>query len=271
MPELPEVETIRLGLEPLITGKTVQRIITRTPKLRAPLEPRKLNRLQGETLASIERRGKYLLFAFSTNWLLVHLGMSGALVYLPQATPHQLHDHVDICFTDGSLLRLHDPRRFGLMLFFAQDPLTSPLLAHCGPEPFSAQMSGNYLFQAARNRQAAIKNFLLDQKVIAGLGNIYVNEALFLAGIHPERAAGRIGMEQYEALAASIRTVLRHALEAGGTTLRDYRNAEGKPGYFAVQLRVYGRAGQPCPQCGTKIQVNRTGQRSTFFCRHCQK
>ncbi|MBR5998068.1 MAG: bifunctional DNA-formamidopyrimidine glycosylase/DNA-(apurinic or apyrimidinic site) lyase [Deltaproteobacteria bacterium] len=271
MPELPEVETIRLGLEPLITGKTVQRIITRTPKLRAPLEPRKLNRLQGKTLVRIERRGKYLLFVFSTNWLLVHLGMSGTLVYLPRATPHQLHDHVDLCFTDGSLVRLHDPRRFGLMLFFAQDPLTSPPLAHCGPEPLSDQMNGAYLFQASRNHHVAIKNFLLDQKVIAGLGNIYVNEALFLAHIHPEREACRIELEQYETLAASIRAVLRHALEAGGTTLRDYRNAEGKPGYFAVQLQVYGRAGQPCPRCGAKVQVNRVGQRSTFFCRHCQK
>ena len=271
MPELPEVETIRLGLEPLITGKTVQRIITRTPKLRVPLEPRKLNHLQGKTLVRIERRGKYLLFVFSTNWLLVHLGMSGTLVYLPQATPHQVHDHVDLCFTDGSLVRLHDPRRFGLILFFAQDPLMSPPLAHCGPEPLSAQMNGAYLFQASRNRHVAIKNFLLDQKVIAGLGNIYVNEALFLAHIYPEREACRIGLEQYEALAASIRAVLRHALEAGGTTLRDYRNAEGKPGYFAVQLQVYGRAGQPCPQCGAKVQVDRIGQRSTFFCRHCQK
>ncbi|MBN1141443.1 MAG: bifunctional DNA-formamidopyrimidine glycosylase/DNA-(apurinic or apyrimidinic site) lyase [Deltaproteobacteria bacterium] len=271
MPELPEVETIRRGILPLTGGKKVERLIVRVHALRYPLDGLKLACLRGQRLEDITRRGKYLLFHFSRGWLLLHLGMSGSLRYLPESRPPAAHDHFDIRFQDGSCLRLRDPRRFGLVLFLEQDPFTHPLLKAFGPEPFSEEMNGAYLHRRSRGKRLPVKELLLDQKTVAGLGNIYVNEALFAAGIDPRKAAGSIGLSRYQRLAAAIREVLGRALAAGGTTLRDFRDGVGNPGYFSVQLQVYGRAGMPCPRCGASVVGERCHQRSIYFCRRCQK
>lgn len=271
MPELPEVETTRRGILPLVMGKKVERIITRVPALRFPLKPQELNRLRGQTLDSIFRRAKYLLFRFSDGWLLLHLGMSGSLCFHPRSFPPGPHDHMDILFEDSSCLRLRDPRRFGMVLYLPGDPCAHPLLSRCGPEPFSEEFTADYLYLKSRRRRVPVKDFLLDQKILAGLGNIYVNEALFGAGIHPLRPAGCISLKRYELLVKAVRSVLERALEKGGTTLRDFRNGDGKPGYFSLQLQVYGRAGLPCPRCGVHLTMERIHQRSAFFCRRCQK
>jgi formamidopyrimidine-DNA glycosylase len=270
MPELPEVETTRRGILPLVLGKRVAEVVTRVPSLRLPLDGPRLNRLRGADLVDIDRRAKYLLFQFSSGWLVIHLGMSGSLRFHPLWQPPAAHDHFDILFCDGSCLRLHDPRRFGLVLYLESDPLEHPLLSACGPEPFADAFSGDYLYRLSRGRRVAVHSFLLDQKTVAGLGNIYVNEALFASGIDPRRAAGTISARRYELLAEAVREVLGRALEAGGTTLRDFRDGVGNPGYFALELQVYGRGGERCPHCGRPLIEGRVGQRSAFFCRRCQ-
>ena len=272
MPELPEVEITRRGILPLIRGKKVARVITRVPALRLPLDSKRLNLLCGRTLLDITRRAKYLLFHFTGGWLLVHLGMSGSLRYHSLARPPVSHDHLDIRFVDGSCLRLRDPRRFGLVLYLQEDPSAGhPLLSQCGPEPFSADLNAGHFHRMSRGKKAPIQSFLLDQKIVAGLGNIYVNEALFVSGIDPQRPAGRISPAWFRALVDAIRNVLGDALEAGGTTLRDFRDGEGKPGYFSQKLRVYGRTGCPCPRCGATVVQSRIHQRSVFYCPFCQK
>ena len=271
MPELPEVETIRRGLEPLLLGRTVESVVLRTPCLRWPLSPRLRTVLPGRSIDALGRRAKYLLLRCGDGTLLVHLGMSGRLVVVQADRPPQRHDHVDLVLDDGRALRFTDPRRFGALLWCDGSGLDHPLLAGLGPEPLDADLSGDYLAARAAGRRLAVKSFIMDQKIVVGVGNLNASEALFRAGIDPARAAGTVTPERYRRLAAAIRAVLEEALAAGGTTLRDFRDGHGNPGYFAVQLKVYGHAGERCPQCGTTIRSQRIGQRSSYFCPRCQR
>ncbi len=271
MPELPEVETTCRGIAPLISGKTIAQLILRAEKLRWPLDQSLCLQLPGQTLLAVERRAKYLLLYTGQGTLLLHLGMSGSLRVIPAETTENKHDHVDLIFTDGSCLRLTDPRKFGALLWTEADPFSHPLLANLGPEPLSDQFSGDYLYTASRKRKIAVKPFVMDQKLVVGVGNIYASEALFGAGIDPRLPAGKIGRERYRRLAAEIKRVLELAIAAGGTTINDFSQSDGKPGYFKQQLQVYGRDGQPCLSCGRKLRTMRLGQRSTYFCSHCQR
>jgi formamidopyrimidine-DNA glycosylase len=270
MPELPEVETTRRGIEPHTVGHTVVRLVVRNPALRWRVTPKLVREFSGQTIRSVERRGKYLLLGTAAGTAILHLGMSGSLRVVPATQAADAHDHVDIVFDNGDCLRLHDPRRFGCLLWTRDDPRKHKLLRDLGPEPLAADFSGDYLFGKSRGRRRAIRDFLLDSQVLAGVGNIYANEALFAAGLRPARAAGRISRDQYARLARTIRATLNRALRAGGTTLRDFRNGRGEPGYFQLSLKVYGRAGEPCRVCRTPIRVRRLGQRSAFFCPKCQ-
>lgn len=271
MPELPEVETTRRGVLPLIGGRRVQAVRVHDRRLRRPV-PRNLARLLiGARVETVERRAKYLLFGFAHGTLLVHLGMSGSLRVVPASAPRLPHDHVEIEFDARHCLRLRDPRRFGLMLWCAGDPHAHELLRALGPEPFDPAFDAAHLARRAHGRRGAIKNFLMDSHVVVGVGNIYASEALFRAGIHPARAAGRISLARYATLVASVREVLGEAIAAGGTTLRDFMRNDGEPGYFRMQLRVYDRAGEPCVACNTPLVARVIGQRSSYFCPRCQR
>ncbi len=271
MPELPEVETTRRGIAPHVEGRRVTKVVVRQRRLRWPV-PRALQReLTGQTVRSVGRRAKYLLLGTDAGTAILHLGMSGSLRLVPADSPPGPHDHVDLVLDDGNCLRLTDPRRFGALLWTRADPARHPLLRDLGPEPFDAAFNGAYLYRRARGRRLAVKNFLMDSHIVAGVGNIYANEALFLAGIHPARPAGRISARRYERLAQSVRDILQQAIAQGGTTLRDFVGGDGRPGYFRQTLRVYGRAGQPCPVCNTRLRVTHIGQRSTFYCPRCQR
>ena len=271
MPELPEVETTRRGIAPLITGKTIAQLILRTDKLRWPLDQALCVKLPGQVVLAVERRAKYLLLRTEAGTLILHLGMSGSLRVVGADTTENKHDHVDLIFNDGCCLRLTDPRKFGALLWTESPPEEHPLLAGLGPEPLDDAFGGEYLYRASRQRKVAVKPFLMDQRLVVGVGNIYASEALFAAGIDPRRPAGRIGRKRYERLAEEVKKVLRMAIAAGGTTLSDFNQADGKPGYFKQQLQVYGRAGLPCRACGRTVQVARLGQRSTYFCTQCQR
>ena len=271
MPELPEVETIRRGIKPLLAGKKVRRTVLRSTRLRWKVAVADLASLAGQQVMDVERRAKYLILRFSRDWLILHMGMTGTLRYCPSGCPPLKHDHFDLVFQDGSLLRFRDPRKFGGIVYSPGNPDTTAFFSGLGPEPFSEQVNGLYFYRLSRGKKVAVKNFIMDQKIIAGVGNIYANEALFLSGIRPTRPAGRVGKKRYEVLAGNIRWVLLKAIEAGGTSIRDFYDGEGSPGYFAIQLNVYGKGGCPCPQCGARIETLRVGQRSTFFCRYCQK
>jgi len=270
MPELPEVETTRRGIAPHLEAHTVSDVIVRQPRLRWPV-PRGLKKtLVGQELILVERRAKYLLLRFPAGTLIIHLGMSGSLRVLPAATPPDKHDHVDILFGQVCL-RLHDPRRFGAVLWDKGDIEAHALIAHLGPEPLSDAFDTALLAAAAKGRKVAIKQLIMDGKVVVGVGNIYANEALYMAGIHPQRAAGRISRARLARLVATIKQVLAAAIEQGGTTLRDFQREDGRPGYFAQELLVYGRGGKPCPGCGAPLKEIRLGQRSTVYCGHCQR
>ncbi len=270
MPELPEVETTRRGIQPHVQGKTVTGVLIRQPRLRW-LVPEELPQLlKRRKLKHIERRGKYLLLHFSNGCLLLHLGMSGSLRILPTSTPAGKHDHFDLVFGQ-QCLRLHDPRRFGAVLWSDGCVEQHPLLKNLGPEPLSDCFHGAHLFRHSRNRRVAVKQFIMDSKVVVGVGNIYASEALFQAGISPNRNCGRISARRYEKLALAIKEILATAIECGGTTLQDFVQADGNPGYFAQELQVYGREGEPCLVCGKAIQRKTLGQRSSYYCSHCQK
>lgn len=269
MPELPEVETSRRGIAPHIEGQTIRQIAVREPRLRWPVPPELSKTLPGLAIERVERRAKYLLLTTARGSLILHLGMSGSLRILPPGTPPQKHDHVDLVF-DDCLLRLRDPRRFGALLW-AEDPMQHQLLVNLGPEPLSAEFDGEHLWQQAQRRRCPVKNLVMDGGVVVGVGNIYASESLYLAGIHPNRACNRVSLARYRRLAEAIRQVLQHAIEQGGTTLRDFQRQDGSPGYFEQQLKVYGRAGEPCPGCGRPISQRRIGQRSSFYCSHCQR
>ncbi len=271
MPELPEVETTARGIRPHVVGKTIVDVIVRDARLRWRIPSGLASHLRGNKIDKVERRAKYLLLRTHTGTVLVHLGMSGNLRILPADTPHQKHDHVDIIFADHTCLRMRDPRRFGAMLWCDDDCHDHKLLRALGPEPLSDALDGNYLFELSRRRKVAVKLFIMDAHTVVGVGNIYANEALFLAGIRPSRAAGRIKRDEYDTLVKAIKQVLRDAIEQGGTTLRDYVRSTGDLGYFQLKLNVYGKAGEACPRCGHAIKQIRQGQRSSFYCSQCQR
>ncbi len=270
MPELPEVETTRRGIEPHVLHQRVKQVNIRQPRLRWPVSQEVGARLPGCRIESVERRGKYLIMNSGAGYLLIHLGMSGSLRLMPAEAAAAAHDHLDIVLESGMMLRYTDPRRFGCVLWSESDPLQHPLLRSLGPEPLSDAFTGHYLRDRAAGRKLAVKLFIMDSKVVVGVGNIYANEALFMAGIDPRRMAGRISLKRYESLVACIREVLARAIEQGGTTLRDFVGGTGKPGYFSQQLTVYGRGGQACLRCEQTLREIRLGQRSTVYCAHCQ-
>lgn len=270
MPELPEVETTLRGVLPHLAGQTVRALIVVRRQLRWPV-PEELAEIEGQRVLSGARRGKYLLFRAERGTLLIHLGMSGSLRVLPPSAPWRKHDHVAFRLSSGMELRYHDPRRFGAVLWPRGDPMCHPLLKDLGPEPLGEDFDGGHLFELARGRVTAVKAFIMDSHVVTGVGNIYACESLFLAGIRPVVAAGKVSRMRYDKLAEAIREVLRASIEMGGTTLRDFVNENGEPGYFAQTLRVYDREGEPCRVCGARIKrVTQTG-RSTFFCPRCQR
>jgi formamidopyrimidine-DNA glycosylase len=270
MPELPEVETTRLGLLPRLRGRTLARVVVRNPRLRWPVPDDLQAQLAGRALGAINRRGKYLLFEFGGLTQIVHLGMSGSLRLVASDEPAALHDHVDWLFDDGTVLRLRDPRRFGAVLW-TDDAAHHPLLAHLGPEPLTPEFDAEYLYAQCRRRQAAIKQVIMDAQVVVGVGNIYASESLFHAGIRPATAARRLSRPACARLAAAIRQVLGAAIAAGGSSLRDYVQSSGELGYFQLQTRVYDRAGLPCKTCGTPIRRVVQGQRASFYCPLCQR
>ncbi len=297
MPELPEVETTRAGLAPHLIGRRVLAATLRRPDLRWPIAAEIRELLPGQRIEAVRRRAKYLLLDTAAGSALLHLGMSGSLRVLPADAPLRDHDHVDLALDSGRLLRFNDPRRFGCLLW--QPPgEVHPLLAGLGPEPLTsdgaaraaqdsgtapegagfngvaftgAAFNGDYLYALSRGRRVSVKSFLMDQKVVVGVGNIYVAEALFAAGISPLRAAGKVSRERYARLAAAVTTILAHAITRGGTTLRDFISPDGAPGYFEQELSVYGRSGQACRRCDRVLKQALVGQRTTVWCGHCQR
>lgn len=271
MPELPEVETTRRGLVPHVVGRRIEGVVVRNRNLRWPV-PRDLqSRVRGEEILAIRRRGKYLLFDCRRGHLLVHLGMSGRLSLVAQGEPARTHDHVDLRLEGDKAVRLTDPRRFGAMLWLRGPAERHVLLRGLGLEPLEAGFDAAALQRLASGRRVAVKHFLMNGRIVTGVGNIYASEALFRAGIHPQRSVARISPARWARLAAATRETLERALAAGGTTLRDYASLEGRPGEFGTECAVYGREGEPCPACGTRVRALRQGQRSTFYCPGCQR
>lgn len=277
MPELPEVETTRRGIAPYVEGREVREVIVRERRLRVAVPDGLENTLVGARVGAIGRRAKYLLVPVSggdmpaERTLLWHLGMSGSLRIARLGDLPRKHDHIDLVLADGAILRYHDPRRFGFVDWLSGNVLSDPRLARLGPEPLSPDFDGARLYAMSRGRRLAVKPFLMDNAVVVGVGNIYAAEALFLAGIDPRRAAGRISLERYERLASAVRDVLAAAITQGGTTLRDFVSGTGEPGYFAQRLNVYGRDGQACPRCGDELRLVTLGQRASVFCAVCQR
>ncbi|MBR9771103.1 MULTISPECIES: bifunctional DNA-formamidopyrimidine glycosylase/DNA-(apurinic or apyrimidinic site) lyase [unclassified Halomonas] len=306
MPELPEVETTRRGIAPHVQGREIREVLVRQSRLRVPVPEDLADRLIGARFGEIRRRAKYLLLPVLSGeggesvengetvastegtctaasrsddgggvrekgTLLWHLGMSGSLRIARLGELPRKHDHVDLVLEDGVILRYHDPRRFGFVDWLRDDEAHDTRLSRLGPEPLSQAFDGARLYALSRGRQAAVKPFLMDNAVVVGVGNIYASEALFLAGIDPRRAAGRIGRERYDRLAAAAKEVLAAAITQGGTTLRDFVSGTGEPGYFAQRLNVYGRAGAPCRRCGGELKHVTLGQRASVFCPRCQR
>jgi len=268
MPELPEVETSRRGIEPYLVGHTILHAVVRNARLRWPVS-QEIMELSDQVVISVQRRAKYLLVELKTGWIIIHLGMSGSLRVLAQESEPAKHDHVDLVMDTGHVLRYTDPRRFGAWLW-TQSLEGSSVLSHLGPEPLSEAFNADYLREKSLKKKSPIKPWLMDNKLVVGVGNIYASESLFVAGISPDRPANSLTQEEYALLVSTIKAVLLRSIEQGGTTLRDFLQSDGKPGYFAQQLQVYGRAGEPCRACGTLIEVSKHAQRSTFFCRRCQ-
>ena len=269
MPELPEVETSRRGIEPWLVDTTITKVVVRDRRLRWPVEKGVERRLRGEPVYSVDRRAKYLLINTGNGTAILHLGMTGSVFIVDRDTPAGIHDHFDFELDSGKSLRFRDPRRFG-SFHWSDEPLAHPLLADLGPEPLGDDFDGEYLWRMSRGRKVSVKQFIMNAKVVVGVGNIYASESLFLAGINPKRAAGRIARHRYDALAEAIRDILSRAIKAGGTTLRDFYGGDGEPGYFKQQLEVYDREGEHCRRCNTVIKAFVQGQRSTYYCRTCQ-
>lgn len=271
MPELPEVETTLRGLTPHLSGQRIAQIIVRNPHLRWPVPQNLPALLRGQSIRKMQRRAKYLLLECDSGTLILHLGMSGSLRVLPANTPAEKHDHFDLLLDNGTLMRLRDPRRFGAVLWHEGDIAQHPLLAKLGPEPLLQDFTAAYLYRVTRKRGAAVKLAIMDSHVVVGVGNIYASESLFRAGIRPQLAAGKLSLPRCARLVQTIRETLAAAIKQGGSTLRDFVDSNGKPGYFQQSYRVYGRTGEPCRVCGSAIKQIVQGQRSTFYCPQCQK
>lgn len=274
MPELPEVEITRRGIEPYLTGNTISGVRVSERRLRWPIPLNLAARVTGRRIVRVTRRGKYILIDCAENgrpgWLILHLGMSGSLRIMASKAKPQRHDHFDLLL-GKRLMRLRDPRRFGAVLWEGNDIARHPLLAGLGAEPLEDAFTGKFLHAATRTRKTAVKLVLMNASIVVGVGNIYANESLFHARINPRTPAGRLSLARYDALAAAIKSTLTQALAAGGSSLRDFVHSDGTSGYFQQQYYVYGRAGLPCRICGTPIRQLRQGQRATFFCPACQK
>ncbi|MCS3903287.1 formamidopyrimidine-DNA glycosylase [Methylohalomonas lacus] len=270
MPELPEVETTRVGIAPHVSGRTISKVVVRNASLRWPVPSNLVRTLRRQTVQSLERRAKYLLFRLDRGHLMLHLGMSGSLRINPIDIEVGPYDHFELQFADGQCLRLRDPRRFGSVHYVTGDVSQHPLLASLGPEPLDEHFSGDYLYQRSRKRRQSVKTFIMDSRTVVGVGNIYASESLYEAGILPGRQAGRVSRARYDQLAGAIKSVLQRAIAKGGTTLRDFISFAGQPGYFRHDLQVYDRAGEPCRGCGQPVRNKRLGQRSTFYCSRCQ-
>ncbi|OFC70447.1 bifunctional DNA-formamidopyrimidine glycosylase/DNA-(apurinic or apyrimidinic site) lyase [Alteromonas confluentis] len=269
MPELPEVEVSRLGISPWLLNQTINKIIVRDKRLRWPV-PDEIFLAEGKTIVNIRRRAKYLLIDVGDGEIILHLGMSGKLRVIDADFPTIKHDHIDIVLGSGKCLRFNDPRRFGACLWQPKGA-THTLLSKLGPEPLTDDFDTDRLVALSKGKKSPVKTFIMDNDVVVGVGNIYANEALFMSGIDPRRAAGRVSAKRYALLTAAIKEVLAKAIEQGGTTLKDFAQSDGNPGYFAQHLRVYGRAGQECEICSTEIKSVVIGQRNTFYCPNCQK
>ncbi|NVK23001.1 MAG: bifunctional DNA-formamidopyrimidine glycosylase/DNA-(apurinic or apyrimidinic site) lyase [Kangiellaceae bacterium] len=269
MPELPEVETTKNGIEPHIVGKAIAKINIHHKQLRWPI-PNEIKKLQGRVSSGISRRAKYMLWHFDSGSVVMHLGMSGTMRVVDNNTPLKKHDHFEVIFEDGQALRFNDPRRFGAVLWQDNNEELT-ILASLGPEPLSEAFDGDYLHRSLAKRKGVIKNAIMDNKVVVGVGNIYAAESLFLSGIHPKRAANKVSLQRCHALAGHIKQVLSKAIAQGGTTLKDFTQADGSPGYFAQQLHVYGREGEACLSCDSPIKRQVIGQRSSFYCPKCQR
>lgn len=270
MPELPEVETTRRGVAPRVIGRRIAAVTVYDRRLRWPVPEDLERQLRGKSIERVDRRSKYLLFRIGAGTLLVHLGMTGSLRVFSRAPPRRAHDHADLVLDDGTTLRYHDPRRFGAILWLPPATEPHPLLRRLGPEPLEPGFDADHLWRGTRGRRAAIKLALMDNRLVVGVGNIYANEALFRAGIRPTIAAGRLSRPRLARLADAVRDVLTEAIAKGGSTLRDYVDSSGAPGYFQLAYHVYGREGAPCRLCGAPIRRIRQGQRATFYCPRCQ-
>ncbi|HTC50581.1 MAG TPA: bifunctional DNA-formamidopyrimidine glycosylase/DNA-(apurinic or apyrimidinic site) lyase [Steroidobacteraceae bacterium] len=270
MPELPEVETTRRGLEPHLAGQTILRLTVHDHRLRWPVAAGLPQTLAGQRVESVERRAKYLLLRLTHGTVLWHLGMSGSLRIVPSGLPTEPHDHIDLALTSGHTVRFNDPRRFGCVIYVTGDPQAHPLLAKLAPEPFAAAFDAGYLWRVSRRRKVSVKQLIMNGQVVTGVGNIYASEVLFHSGIRPRRQSRSLKRAEVTRLVAAIRKVLKQAIRVGGTTLRDYVNPEGNPGYFRQKLYVYERAGEPCRNCDTLIRSLTQGQRSTYYCPTCQ-
>jgi formamidopyrimidine-DNA glycosylase len=271
VPELPEVETTRRGVAPHVERQKVTAVRVYDRRLRWPVPRNLSSRLVGRTVDRIDRRSKYLLFRLGPDTLIIHLGMTGSLRVFSDAPPRQVHDHMDLEFSSGIVLRYHDPRRFGAVLWSPASKREHRLLAALGPEPFSDEFNADYLFRATRSRRSAIKLALMDNRLVVGVGNIYANESLFRAGIRPSRTANRISRARLSRLVEAIRETLTDAIAKGGSTLRDYVDSRGERGYFQLDYYVYGRVNEPCRVCATLIRAVRLGGRTTCFCPRCQR
>jgi formamidopyrimidine-DNA glycosylase len=270
MPELPEVETTKQGIKPHLEGQIITGITVRNPKFRLPVPPNIDELCSGKKITAVTRRAKYLLIHLSKGYILIHLGMSGHLRIVPISTNPEKHDHIDLMLNNGLNLRFCDPRRFGLFLYIDENPHQHSLLAHLGPEPLSEKFTADYLYQRMRNKNMPIKSLIMNNDIVVGVGNIYATESLFLAGVHPQTPAKKISESQCLVLTNHIKQILTSAIEAGGTTLRDFYTFDGKPGYFSVSLKVYGRKKQPCLQCDTIVETVIIGGRHSAFCPQCQ-
>ena len=270
MPELPEVETSRRGIEPFLVGERIDKIHIREPRLRWPVQDDVVRNLPGHMIDSVTRRAKYLLINTGNGSAMIHLGMSGSVYIVDRGTPAGVHEHFDIDLSSGKTLRYRDPRRFG-SLHWSDAPEAHKLLKSLGPEPLGDEFDGEYLWNRASGRSVAVKQFIMNANVVVGVGNIYASEALFLAGISPKRAAGRVSRQRYDELVGAIKAVLQKAIDAGGTTLRDFYGGDGEAGYFKHELTVYDREGKPCKTCKRPITAVVLGQRSTYYCKNCQR
>jgi len=271
MPELPEVETTRRGIEPHIVGQHVVEVKVYQRKLRQPVTAGLAAAVAGERFSAVSRRGKYLLLQIGDGTVIIHLGMSGNLRLVEKGAPLEKHDHVEFLLASGQSLRFRDPRRFGVVVWTRRAPLQHPLIAKLGVEPLEAGFDTDYLYGIAQRRTVAIKQLIMNGQIVVGVGNIYASEALFRAGIHPARAAKRISRMRCERLVAAIKSVLAEAIKQGGTTLRDFYDGAGEPGYFKQRLQVYGRDGEVCLKCGAAIRQMVQGQRTTWYCGRCQR